>query len=125
MFDFFKKRKEEGGKKTNVIIISAACCVPGMDAFDKQARLVIDQAVSETGIDAKVTLVPAPTAMVAFRKVINELMAMYSKGKIGVPAILINNEVISYGVPQLEKIKTALKKSAESKINKLNNNQKI
>ncbi len=123
MFDFFKKRKEEskeeGGKKINVIIISAACCVPGMDAFDREARLVIDRAVSETGIDAKVTLVPAPTAMVAFRKVINELMAMYSKGKIGVPAILINNEVISYGVPRLEDTKAALKKFAENKTNNI------
>lgn len=123
MFDFLKKRKEElkeeGDKKINVIIISAACCVPGMDAFDREARLVIDRAVSETGIDAMVTLVPAPTAMVAFRKVINELMAMYSKGKIGVPAILIDNEIISYGVPRLEDMKAALKKFAENKTNNI------
>lgn len=117
MFDFFKKRteesKEDDNKKINVIIISAACCVPGMDAFDKQARLVIDRAISETGVEAKVTLVPAPTAMIAFRKVINSLMSMYDKGKIGVPAILIDNEVVSYGVPRLENMKAALKKSAK------------
>jgi len=121
MFNFIQKREEKSkgndDKKINVIIISAACCVPGMDAFDRQARLVIDQAISETGIDAKITLVPAPTAMVAFRKIISELMAMYGKGKIGVPAILINNEVISYGVPRLEDMKTALKKFAANKIN--------
>lgn len=121
MFDFLQKTKEEtkevDDKKINVIIISAACCVPGMDAFDRQARLVIDRAISETGVNAKVTLVPAPAAMVAFRKIISELMAMYGKGKIGVPAILINNEVVSYGVPRLEDMKTALKKFSVDKIN--------
>ena len=74
VFDFLNKRgvntEEKDDGKINVIIISAACCVPGMEAFDRQARLVIDRAISETGIDAKITLVPAPTAMVAFRNVI-------------------------------------------------------
>lgn len=101
----------------NVVIISAGCCVPGMDAFDEQARRVIDQAISETGIVAKVTLVPATTAMVAFHKIMRELMAMYGQGKLGVPAVLINREVVSYGVPQIEAMKAALKKFAEIKIN--------
>lgn len=101
----------------NVIIISAACCVPGMDAFDEQARRVIDQAISETGVEAKVTLVPAATAMFAFNKVIRELMSMQGQGKLGVPAILIEGEVVSYGVPQIEDMKTSLKKFAEVKNN--------
>lgn len=123
MFNFLKKRekksKENDNKKIDIIIISAACCVPGMDAFDKQARLIIDRAVSETGVDAKITLIPAPTAVVAFRKIINELMIMYSEGRIGVPAILINNEIVSYGVPRLEDMKAALEKIAKNKTNKI------
>lgn len=123
MLDFFKKReeksKESDDKKINVIIISAACCVPGMEAFDKEARLVIDKAISETGVEAKVTLVPAPTAMVTFRKVINELMAIYSEGKVGVPAVLINNEIVSYGVPSLESMKKALKEFTQNKANNI------
>lgn len=127
MFNFLKKReekpKESDDKKNNVIIISASCCIPGMDAFDRQAQAIIDQAISETGVSAKITLVPAPTAMVAFPKVINELMAMHSEGKIGVPAILINNEIVSYGVPRIEDMKTALKKFAENNNNNNNNKQ--
>ncbi len=100
----------------NVIIISAACCAPGMSAFDEQARRVIDQAISETGIEAKVTLVPATTAMVAFSNVIRELMALYGQGKLGAPAVLIDGEVVSYGVPEVEDMKAALRKFAEIKI---------
>lgn len=93
-----------------VIIISAACCVPGMEVFDEQARKVIDQAISETGIEAEVTLVPATTAMFAFNQVIRKLIVMQGEGKLGVPAILIEGEVVSYGVPRIEDMKAALKK---------------
>lgn len=106
----------------DVIIISAACCVPGMGAFDEQARRVIDQAISETGVEAKVTLVPATTAMVAFNKVIRELMAMHGQGKLGAPAVLVNGEVVSYGVPQVEDMKAALRRFAEIRINKEKSN---
>jgi len=37
-------------------------------------------------------------------------MAMFDQGKIRAPAILINGEVVSYGVPTLEKMKEALNK---------------
>lgn len=101
----------------NLIMISAACCFPGMGAFDEQALRVIEQAISETGVEAKVTVVPATTAMVAFNKVIRELMAMYGQGKLGAPAILINDEVVSYGVPQIEEMKAVLRKFAKTKNN--------
>lgn len=117
-FNFLKKQKGETkneDRKMNVVIISAACCVPGMDAFDNQARKVIDQAISETGIEAKVTLVPATTAMFAFNKVIRELMVMQGNGKIGVPAVLIEGEAVSYGVPQIDDMKAALKKFSDLK----------
>lgn len=99
----------------DVIIISVACCFPGMGAFDEQARRVIDQAISETGLKATVTLIPVTTAMVAFNKVVPELLAMHSQGKLGVPAVLINGEVVSYGVPQIEDMKAALRKFTEIK----------
>ena len=102
----------------NLVIISAACCFPGMGTFDEQARTVIDQAISETGVEVTVTLVPATTAMVVFNKVIRELMAMYGQGKLGAPAILINGEVVSYGVPQIEDMKAVLRKFAKIETNK-------
>ncbi len=102
----------------NVVIISGACCIPGMAAFDEQARRVINQAVNETGVEAKVTMIPAATAILGHGKIISELMDMSNKGRLGVPAILINGQVVSYGVPQLEDMKEALKKYAVTKVEK-------
>ncbi|TSA31992.1 MAG: hypothetical protein D4R64_16875 [Porphyromonadaceae bacterium] len=116
--ELIQNDKENSKDMLNVIIISAACCVPGMAAFDEQARKVIDKAISETGIIAKITMVPATSAMFggAYRKIMNDMIQMNNKGKIVAPAILINKEVVSYGVPNLEDMKTALKKFAENKI---------
>jgi len=63
-------------------------------------------------------MVPATSAMFggAYRKIMNDMIQMNNKGKIVAPAILINKEVVSYGVPNLEDMKTALKKFAENKI---------
>lgn len=100
----------------NIIIISAACCVPGMDAFDGQARRIIERALAETGLKSVISVVPATTAMFggdAYRKIMNELIAMSNAGKAGVPAVIINGEVVSFGVPQLEEMKIALLKHAE------------
>ncbi|MFA5806209.1 MAG: hypothetical protein WC879_16355 [Melioribacteraceae bacterium] len=104
----------------NVVIISAACCVPGMVAFDEQSRKVIDKAISETGIIAKITIVPATSIMFggAYRKIMNDMIQMNNKGKTVAPAILINGVVVSYGVPKLEDIKKALIKFTENKSNK-------
>ncbi len=99
----------------DLVIISAACCIPGMGAFDEHARRVIDQAILETGAKTTVTLVPVTTAMVALNKVVPELLTMYSQGKLGLPAVLINGEVVSYGVPEIEDMKAALRKFAEIK----------
>lgn len=117
MFDFIKKmQKKDNDKKINIIMISAACCIPSMETFDKQARMIIDRAISETGIEAQITLVPATTAMFTFRKIADKLMAKFNAGENVVPAIIIDNELISYGVPQLEDMKTALKKSQSKKL---------
>lgn len=58
-------------------------------------------------VKAEIKLVPATQAFFSgsLRKVINELMLMSNQGKLGTPAVLINGEVVSYGVPTLETIK--------------------
>lgn len=103
-----------------VVMISGACCIPGMAAFDCQAKSIIEQAISETGVNAQLKIIPATTAMYGgvSRKIIGELMAMFNTGKVGMPAILIAGEVISYGVPKLEDMKDALNKFAAEKANK-------
>ncbi len=104
----------------NIVILSAACCIPGMAAFDNQARKIIDKAISETGIPAKITLVPATSAMFgdAYRKIIYNMMEMNNQGKTVVPAILINGQVVSYGVPEPEYMKNTLIKFTEIKYKK-------
>lgn len=103
--------------KLTIIILSAACCMPGMAGFDKQAEKIIKQAMTETGINARFEIIPATKAFFSgtLRKVINELMVMSNQGKMGAPAILINGEVISYGVPTLEVMKEALNKFTKGK----------
>lgn len=118
MFNFLKKKLENlqpENKKITIIMLSAACCVPGMANFDERAKQVIELALKETGGDAEIKLIPATQAFFnsSLRKVINELMLMTNQGKLGTPAILINGEVVSFGVPTLEIMKDALNKFKE------------
>lgn len=111
------KMADQTKPKTTIIMLSATCCMPGMAGFDAQAEKIVRQAITETGIDARFELVPVTKAFFsgALRKVINELMVKQNQGKIGVPAIIINGEVVSYGIPTLEAMKETLNKLKEQK----------
>lgn len=93
-----------------IVIVSGGCCIPGMGPFDEQARQVVEQAISETETIGQVTVLPATKAFfgAVSKRVMGELMALYNQGKVGLPAVLINGEVVSYGVPTLEEMKAAL-----------------
>lgn len=113
LFNFRRNDSQVG-----IVIISGSCCFPGMAAFDEQARRVVEQAVSETGVVAKVKVVPASSAMFGgvSKDILNKLMSDYNlTGKVGLPAILINGKAISYGVPEVEKVKSELIQVAELK----------
>jgi hypothetical protein len=100
----------------NILIVSAACCYPGMAVFDEQAKKVIEQGANEIGMKAEVKIVPGATAIyggVVPKSVLNKLMSRFSRNETG-PAVVINNEIVAYGVPQLEEIKTIMKKFMES-----------
>lgn len=109
-----RKMTNQNQPKLAIIMLSAACCMPGMAGFDEQAKKIIKQAIIETGIDARFEIVPATKAFFSsvLRKVINELMVMANQGKMGTPVVLINGEVVSYGVPTLEVMKKVLNKFA-------------
>jgi hypothetical protein len=94
----------------NIVIISAACCIPGVAAFDEQARRVLDLAVAETGVEVRVSMMPATSAYFggAPKEVIAKLMSDMQSGTLSVPVILINGRAVSYGVPTVEQIKSAL-----------------
>lgn len=104
------------GSQLGVLVITGSCCIPGMAPLDEKARLIVEQAISETSVAVQVEVV---TAMRAYfggvpKRVIGELIAMSNQGRFGLPAVLINGEVVSYGVPTLEDMKAALHKFAEN-----------
>ena len=93
-----------------ILIISSACCNPSMAVFDEQAKKVAEQAIRETGVNAEVKIIPGATAIyggVIPRPLVNQLMARFSRNQQG-PAVVIDGEIISYGVPQLENVKAKL-----------------
>ncbi len=103
--DFRRKEAPVG-----IVIISAACCVPGMAPLDEQARRIVEQAISETGVEAQVKIMPATTAFFGGvpRQIMAELMNRSQSGQLPVPAILIYGKPVSYGMPELENFKSAL-----------------
>jgi hypothetical protein len=102
-----------------VVIVSGACCSPNMTAFDEQVRKAINNAIAETEIHAEVSLIPVSTLFHGPNsKIASKLMESYNKGLASLPAILINEEVIFFGVPTMVEIKQALLKFSQVKSEK-------
>ncbi len=109
---------EDKNPEIGVVIITGSCCFPGMTPLDERAHQVVEQAVAETGVVAKVKMLPATAAYMAGapQSVITELFDMFGRtGRIGLPAVLINGKLVGYGVPRLEEIKSALVKPPKYK----------
>jgi hypothetical protein len=106
-FNFFRK---DSRLHVSVVIISAACCMPGMAPLDEQARRIVEQAISETGVEAQVKIMPATTAFFGGvpKQIMAELITLSQSGRLPVPAILINGKPVSYGMPEFENFKAAL-----------------
>ncbi len=111
------RRDPKEDPQLSVVIISAACCVPGMAPFDEQAKRVVEQAIAETGVAARMKVMPATTAYFggAPTEVMAKLMSDAQSGTWGVPAILIDGKAVSYGVPSLDQMKSALLEASSAK----------
>lgn len=97
--------------RVGVLIVTGRCCIPGMAPLDERARTVVERAVAETGVTVNLQVMPATTAYFGgvSKAVIGRLMGDFQQsGKVGLPAVLINGELISAGVPEVETIKAAL-----------------
>ncbi len=103
--------------KVGVIIITVSCCTPGVAPFEEQARRVVEQAISESGVMAQMKMVPATTAFFggATRGAMAKLVADANQGQLKVPPILIDGKATFYGVPKIEEVKTALLQAAEAR----------
>lgn len=104
---FLRKDSKPG---VSIVIISAACCMPGMAPMDEQARRIVERAISETGVDAQIKIMPATNAFFGGvpKQIMAELITLSQSGRLPVPAILINGKPVSYGMPELENFKSAL-----------------
>lgn len=110
----FNKKENSAG----ILIISGSCCIPGMAPFDEQAKRIVEQAISETDVKVQVKVIPASTAYFGAvpKEVITKIMTEFNQsGRMPLPAVLINGKFVSYGVPQIEDIKTALLQTLEVK----------
>lgn len=99
-----------------VAIVTGSCCNPHMPPFDAEAKRVVAQAVAESGVSAEVREVPATRAFFGVgvpRRVLAEVLRlMNEEGKVGLPAVLVSGEVVSYGVPTVESVRAALERAA-------------
>jgi len=95
-----------------VLIVSGTCCFPQLSALDQQARQIIEKALKETGIPAQVRTVTASSAVrggIPFEVLQSTGLASEVSNIMRLPAVLINNQLISFGIPNLDAIKNALR----------------
>ncbi len=101
-----------------IVIISGSCCIPGMAVFDEQARRIVQQAITETGVEAQVRMMPATSAYFGGvpREVMAQIMNVFNQtGRMPLPAVLVNGKAVSYGVPNVEDIKAVLSEIINAK----------
>lgn len=103
-------RRVEPQSAVVVVVVSGTCCMPSMAPFDEQARKVIEQAISETGVEARVHMMPATKAYFGGipPQVMGHLVSSFQRGQMPIPAILIDGKPVSCGVPKVDDVKAAL-----------------
>ena len=82
-----------------------------MAVLDEEAIKIVKRAVSEIGTQAKIKLLPVSKAMFGGvpKDIYDKVMGEYKdSGRIGLPAIIINGKLASYGAPDYESVKNEL-----------------
>lgn len=100
-----------------ILILSAACCFPRQAAIDDQAKKLIEQVTQEMGIPADISVVPGSAAIYSkalSQSVKSTLMQRFSRNELG-PAILLDGEIVSYGLPKPEELRAILGKAQGNK----------
>ncbi len=109
--------------EVGIVLISGSCCIPGMAPFDEQARRIVEQAMAETGIKARLLTLPVSKAYFGGvpRAVIDQLGEKLNQtGQVPLPAVLINGMPVSMGVPTLDTITTVLRQAVNQSTPKEN-----
>jgi hypothetical protein len=98
-------------KEKLILLVSGTCCVPQLALYDKQAEAIINQALDETGIKAqvrKLTIGSALSGGIPMEIIRSVGVAIDPSNIMRLPAVFIDNKFISFGVPKLDVIKSAL-----------------
>ncbi len=103
-----------GAGRADAVILSAACCNPSMSGLDEQAKRVIEQAASETGVEVHISLQPMSAALYGGvpKDVVAQLKSDNQAGSLRMPVVIINGKGVCYGVPDPGRITTALRELA-------------
>ncbi len=115
------KPKATKSEEVIILLVSGGCCIPGMAALDQQAQQIIDQALRETRIAAQVRTLPVSSALQGGipAEILKETgLAINPANLMRLPALLINGKLISFGVPELEQVKSALRLTQSETITK-------
>lgn len=106
LFNFGKK-----DSAINIVIVTGSCCIPGMAILDEEAIRIVKRAVSEINAQANIKLLPVSKAMLGGvpKDVYDKVLGEYrDSGRIGLPAIIINGKLASYGASDYESVKNEL-----------------
>ncbi len=110
--------------QVTALLISGSCCFPGMAIRDQQAQQIIQQALTETHIEAQVrTLLISSVVQGGIpAEILDEIRgALQPANLMRLPALLINGKLISLGVPELDQVKAALRRTQSATITKAGN----
>lgn len=102
---------DTGATGARVVVVSGGCCIPGMAPLDQRAQQLVAEAGAETGVDVRLTVLPATSAFLggAAAPQLARLVAEFNRsGRIGLPLVLVEGEPVGSGLPTLEQLKTAL-----------------
>jgi len=100
-----------------VVIVSGACCFPPLRTLDEQARRIVEAAIATTGVPARIVPMSSSQAYYGgLPKAIAE-EGRRKKEEIGIaifPVVLVNSELVSYGVPSPDAVVDALRRAASA-----------
>jgi hypothetical protein len=94
-----------------ILLISGVCCLPQMATLDQQAQQVIRQALDETDATAQIRTVTISSVAQGGvpAEIIKEIQdSIGPNNPLRLPALLINGKLVSFGVPELNQVKSAL-----------------
>lgn len=106
------QQKAKSSSEVIILLVSGSCCMPGMAVIDQQAQQVIRQALDDTGIAAQVRILPISSALQGGipLEILKEMGgSSTSTNLMRLPALFVNGQLVSFGVPDLDQTKSALR----------------